>query len=155
MNELDTLKALHSTLGALIAAKELGTPTAGPDAPVAPTIPAGHFYMPKTGHILPPVGTVDNAISGYMIRNFSALGLPYPASFRMAGIAAAWAGDTPTGPQHRDLWPEAADRAANPTAYMTPEELAAYRAAEEAGKLADFISTRPPIAPTLPGVGSE
>lgn len=149
MNELETLKSMHTMLGALIAAKELSLPQE-PGAQPTPNVPPGHHYMPKTGRVLPPVEDSDYTVGGYMLRNFAALGLPYPPSFRLMGAAAAWAGDLPTsgadpsGGQHRGKWPEAADRAANPKAYMTPEELAAYLEAERQGRLADFISTRPP-----------
>lgn len=149
---LETLQQVQRLVGELIAAEE-GTTAA--DVAPAPQAPPGFVAMPVTGHVLPVPSEADVSLWGYMMRCSRELGLTSPASISMANAASNWAGETPNH-QVRVKWPEAADRAANPRAYMTLEELAAADAAEKAAQTGEFIPTRkPPPGPAIPQVGTE
>lgn len=125
--------------------------TAVPTAP-AQTAPPGHVYLPVTGHILPLPNTDDLAIWNYVIRAGEAAGIP-PGnrSMRMANIAYSFSGND------RTRWPEAVDRAGNPEAYMTPDELAAKRAKDAAAGAAwdEHWAGKPSNRPSVPVVGQE
>lgn len=127
---------------ASIAAQQGGAAPAAVDAS-PPQAPPGYVYMPITRHVLPLPQAEQTSFWGYLMAAWQAAGgevgqqSPMRASvaLRMQAEAEGRAIET----LGRDSWPEAVDRLYN-DAYLTPEQLAQRRAAEDAAAAGVWIS---------------